>query len=734
MKRLISILAALIILSAMPGIAAAAPPDWTLVPVPGPGGDSAPVFFDTNSYLASDIALDVNGNLYVMSGSRIIRFTPEGSTDTSWGKNGVIYDGELEAANSEILNIAADGRGYVYALCRICEDGSPTFIKRYTPDGEADKSWYGDGIMGGKFAGEDFADDEDETAGGVRNGDEIALDSNDNLYVLYDRQVYKFLPDGRPDTKWRKVKIQQPEAVYDDGGDGVWFSNAMRIDRDGNLYLFNGYDRIVSKFGKTGRLLKRYKCPLYYSSEDGFGETKYLINQIAFDSEGNIYNINSGGNSISKYSPKMKPDKAWRGDGIFAAGSDSGPAHTISDFEMDAAGNIYILDGENGYVSKYTNDGLSDTGWGTKGSIGSVNGDGKALLDITNIVCDADGSMYAFSDYLSDGNAIIAKVNSDFTLDDAWGADVYGSFKGCKTDASNSMAIHDGNLYIEPSTGDVGVRYYGLIRADSKGVKDAGWGVTLSEPVWDIQTDRSGHIYVAGPDTISRHLPDGSVDGSWGRSGAVKGADLIGEMAVDNAGRLYISDRIDNCIIRYTPEGHLDIGWGEDGKADIPAAADSGAYYSYFIAIDSAGNLYLSDYLNNRILRYNSSGQLDTAWCGGGEWISESSLSDLAPLIHPTHLMIRGGRLYAIWNDKLYVMSDLIARIGIKTPRAPQAGPEAKETAAPAATLAAWQWAVCIGGLLFCAGAVLAMFLLLPKKKNKRRSMTKIKSIKIAKR
>ena len=98
MKKLISIMAALVILLAVPGAAAADSPDWTLVPIPGSGGGS-PVFFDTNSYLASDITLDIKGNLYVMSGSRIIRFTPEGKVDTAWGKNGIIYDPVIEELN-----------------------------------------------------------------------------------------------------------------------------------------------------------------------------------------------------------------------------------------------------------------------------------------------------------------------------------------------------------------------------------------------------------------------------------------------------------------------------------------------------------------------------------------------------------------------------------------------------------------------------------------------------------
>ncbi len=727
MKRLISILAAIILISAVPGGAAAAPPDWTLVQIPAPQSDAPPVYIDMDGYFG-DIALDINDNLYVMSGSKVMRFTVEGKADTSWGNNGVIYDNELEAAYSEMLSIAADSRGYVYALCRICEDGSPKFIKRYTPDGKADPSWYGDGIMGGKFAGEEFTEDPAETAGGIRNAHEIALDSEDSLYVLYDRQVYKFLPDGAPDKKWRKVVMKQPEAVYDDGGEGVWFSNAMCIDRGDNLYLFNGYKRTVSKYSKTGRSLKKQNCPLYYSYEDHLGETIYAVNRIAFDAEGNVYNLSQNGNSISKYSSKMKPDKKWCENGTFTIKGPE-PIQTISDFEMDTAGNIYILDDGNKVISRYTAGGEPDSGWGTNGSIGSVNGDGSVMLSITDIICDSDGSMYALSGCLSVGSAVISKISPDFTPDITWGADISGIYRGHMIEANNSIAAYNGNLYIERSTASVND---GVIRL-SEGKEDPEWKMTSRGPVWDIHTDKDGNIYVAG-ERITKYLPDGNVDESWGLMGSIDGAQFIGEMATDGSGCLYISDRGKDCILRYTPGGQTDRKWGENGKAGIPGAAEgSEAYYSYFIAVDSAGNLYLSDYLNDRILRYDSKGSVDTSWCGGGEWRAESGLSGLAPMMHPTHLMIRGGKLYAIWNDKLYAMSDMIARVGIK-PVLLEPYEPAENAASTAEALPAWRWAVSIGGLLFCAGAVTAIFLLAPKKKNKKRRLTKVKSIKIAKR
>lgn len=733
MKRFISFLAAFIILFAMPGIAAAGTPDWTLVPIPASGGTDTPVFLDTDSYLATDITLDKNGNLYVMSGSRIVRFTPEGKVDTAWGKGGIIYDEKIEDSNCEQLNIAADSRGYVYALCRICEDGSPTFIKRYTPSGEADASWYGDGVMGGKFEGETIVDDAAETAGaGIRNEDAIAVDSQDNLYVLYDRAVYRFLPDGTPEKIMRGITMDQPEAVYDEGG-GVWFSNAMRIDSEDSIYLFNGYSKTVSKYSITGRVLKEgQQCPLYYEDEEN---SQYILNQVAFDTQGNIYNINPDGNSISRYTQQYELDPVWCGNGKFTPGKSSEPVHIIDDFEVDAAGNIFVLDNEAGAVCRYSGEGSLDKAWGASGSVGNVNGSGQDMLAISDIISDTDRSLYVLSNNPGEGSVIIAKAKPDFTLDNEWGANTYNGVKGYIMQEYNSISAYGGYVYLESDISDSGTADYALIRVNNVGYRSASWSIKLNGPVWDIQTDSSGNIYVAG-DIITKYMPQGNVDESWGVNGSIEAPSFMGEMAIDGEGYLYVSGRSDNCVFRYTPEGLLDFGWGKGGKARIPVDdTESESYYTYFITLDSAGNLYLSDYENNRILRYNGEGQLDATWCNGGEWRSSDDLSgELMPMIRPTQLMIYDGRLYAIWNNRLYVMNDTIANVGVKPPQQAQPEGPVQEVLTAVKALSFWQWVVIVGGLIFSAGAVLAIVIILRKKGRRRSYMSKAKSIKIARR
>jgi hypothetical protein len=644
MKKVVHALILFLLLMILPAAAIADSPDWALVQIPGSDGHASPVFFDTDTYLASDIATDINDNLYVMSGSRIIRFTPSGQLDVSWGNNGIIYDDFIMNSNCEQLDIVADSRGYVYALCRICEDGSPKFIKRYAPNGEADTTWYGDGVMGGKFYEYDdgtypeyyMDDDETEPRGGIRNEDEIVLDSSDNLYVLYDREVYRFLPDGTPDKSWNKLKMEQPQYEYDEGGDGVWFDNALRIDWQDNIYIFNGFDQTVSKYDQNGELINQGKCGLYYPYEYYDDEIEYLINQVAFDADGNIYNNDYDDNIISKYSQEFNLISAWCGNGALLPVNYKD--QLIYDFISDTKGNIYILDRENEVVSKYKSEGRVDTEWASKGSLGNVNGDGEPMLHVKEVIFDNDGSIY----------------------------------------------VVDQKDYEEPA----------FYRFDSK-----------------------------------FEFMDGST---------VK-IDNNASSVIDCSGYLYVCVSEFNKVTRYTPEGVPDKNWGNGGEIIIPDSGGWDEYYDiYSIAVDDACNLYICNETSNRILRYDGSGMPDTSWCDNGEWRSADDMSDSPmPMINPTRVMIYNGRLYAVWNYKLYVMSDSAAQVGTKQEEIePQASATAEPaTIAPVEAASAtfdpgtavnsdiaeknfdWWWVIGTGAVIFCLIAAFVIYLFIRKKR-----------------
>ena len=75
-------------------------------------------------------------------------------------------------------------------------------------------------------------------------------------------------------------------------------------------------------------------------------------------------------------------------------------------------------------------------------------------------------------------------------------------------------------------------------------------------------------------------------------------------VAVDSAGNIYIADyydhrirKVDNSGIITTVAGNGNEGFSGDGGP----ATDASLYWPYGVAVDSAGNIYIADYRNNRI-------------------------------------------------------------------------------------------------------------------------------------
>ena len=105
--------------------------------------------------------------------------------------------------------------------------------------------------------------------------------------------------------------------------------------------------------------------------------------------------------------------------------------------------------------------------------------------------------------------------------------------------------------------------------------------------------------------------------------------DTLSKVAIDSAGNAYIADT-NNCVVRMVSAGTGIIstfagtpqvcGFGGDGN---PATAGGTyLYYPYGVAVDSAGNVYISDVGYYRIRQVNTSGTINTVagngtFCGG---------------------------------------------------------------------------------------------------------------------
>jgi RHS repeat-associated protein len=157
-------------------------------------------------------------------------------------------------------------------------------------------------------------------------------------------------------------------------------------------------------------------------------------------------------------------------------------------------------------------------------------------------------------------------------------------------------------------------------------------GVTLPS---GVALDSAGNLYIADENSIRKvtastgiittvagsGLPGYSGDGGPATSALLWAPEAV---AVDSAGNLYIADTVNNLIRKVTAStgiittvaGNGTAGYSGDGVA----ATSTELNYPYGVALDSAGNIYIADAGNNRIRKVTVSTGIITTVAGNGNW------------------------------------------------------------------------------------------------------------------
>jgi sugar lactone lactonase YvrE len=141
-----------------------------------------------------------------------------------------------------------------------------------------------------------------------------------------------------------------------------------------------------------------------------------------------------------------------------------------------------------------------------------------------------------------------------------------------------------------------------------------------------VAADASGNVYVAdtGNSTIRKVTPGGVVTTLAGMAGVTGTVDGSGSsarfngprsMAVDAAGNVYVADSTNCAIRKITPAGVVTTLAGELGVSGTNDAATGAAArfnLPYGVAVDTNGNVYVADTLNQTIRKISSSGAVTT--------------------------------------------------------------------------------------------------------------------------
>ncbi len=318
-------------------------------------------------------------------------------------------------------------------------------------------------------------------------------------------------------------------------------------------------------------------------------------------------------------------------NGIGAAASFNSP----EDVRVDASGNVYVADTGNDAIRKITtSNGVAtvSTLAGRPGVSGYVNGTGgNAKFDSPEgLAVDAAGNLYVadtFNNTIREITTSPAGVVTVTTLagqpgvsghaDGTGTAATFDSPEGVAVDAAGNVYVADtGNDTIRKITISNGVVTVSTL-AGQPGVpgtaNGTGTAAQFDEPT-DVAVDASGNVYVAdkGNSTLREITSVGVVTTIAGSPGVPGNSDGMGSaahfdlpdaVAVDAAGNVYVSDRGNDTIREVAPDGMVTTIAGAAGQAGSTDGTKGAARFDSpeGLGSDAAGNVYVADTFNNTI-------------------------------------------------------------------------------------------------------------------------------------
>ena len=461
-----------------------------------------------------------------------------------------------------------------------------------------------------------------------------------------------FSGDGGPATA---AQVSHPSAIAVDTAGNVYFAEGNRIRE-----ISGGVIATIAGNGTAG------------TTGDNGPATAAQVNplSLAVDSAGNLYFVNAvqatlvgttpGGplsvnsDSIRKISKGVITTIAGNGtcctlsvDGVPAAT----PLYNLAGLAIDAAGNIYTA----------SNVGPDNPGGIRELSNGVLNTVATGLFGISGLVVDSTGTLYATqARYPSPGAFYKIANGTTTTLLGADDSGPLGDPAGLSIDGS-------GNVYIADDLTDTISEYTSRGLATVAGNGSAGYygdgGPATSAQLLSPQglaTDTAGNLYIPDFSSHVREVSNGIINtvagsrffGFGGDGGPATAANLYNptSVAVDSGGNLYIADTANQCVRKvsngvittFAGRGSGINGFGDGGPATAAFFASVSG-----IAVDSAGNVYVSDSAAGRVRRISNGIITTVAGNGNRGFSGDGGLATSALLWQPADLAVdSAGNLY----------------------------------------------------------------------------------------
>lgn len=527
-----------------------------------------------------------------------------------------------------------------------------------------------------------------------------ALDKGGNLYVPCRNAIYKMTPAGA----FTLVAGARDDWGYVDGiGAAARFSSptSLAVDSKGVLYVSDA-GSLIRKIDQDGRVTT-FAGDGKFSGEatDGVGTAaSFAVTKgLAFDAQDLLYVLDL--HAIRTVTPAGQVRTFAGKAGRDGAGWIDGPRSSARfnypwGLSIDTDGTIYIADTTNAAIRKIGLDGQVSTVAGNPVQTGSADGiGGMAAFNAPFSVAVGDGGNLYVADTFNNTIRKVTQAGLVTTLVgtpvlprssgsvDGLGQEARFYLPGAMTvDAAGNVLVSDAGNHIVRKISPSGQTSRLAGRPDNPhSIDGSGYGVGFTAP-GDLALDGVGNILVLDEAIYGGRLrkltPGGTLTTVPMPSDPLNRLDphssdempaLPSAIAADRAGSLYVStsahysnsfctpdipcysaNRV--AVRRIAPDGTVTT------LADTPSDKSPGSLPSAVnirgLAVDAAGNVYVADTRNHRILKIAASGAVSTL--AGGSQGAADGQGAAASFSSPSRVVVgAAGNVYVLDSGNITV-------------------------------------------------------------------------------